>query len=43
VTSWPAASAWLVRYVPVAPVAPRMVSFMVFAFPGPLSSGIFIP
>src|SRR5260370_1088647 len=34
VTSWPAASAWLVRQVPVAPVAPRMVSFIVFAFPG---------
>ena len=33
VTSWPAASAWPVRAVPVAPVAPRMVSFIVFAVP----------
>src|ERR1700747_2521659 len=33
VTSWPAASAWPVRVVPVAPVAPRMVIFIVFAVP----------
>src|SRR5437764_13438297 len=33
VTSWPAASAWPVRAVPVAPVAPRMGSFTVFVVP----------
>jgi hypothetical protein len=33
-TSCPAARAWLVRDVPVAPVAPRMVSFIVLAFLG---------
>src|SRR5450755_415230 len=32
VTSWPAASACWTRLVPVAPVAPKMVSFMVVAF-----------